>query len=160
MLRQVREKRRFTLDQAVATLPVISKKRFEQWEDGWRLPSSFVQTLVVWRLNTAPEPHPEALSSTKRRLRWGSALLPGLSVALLVMAVTALLNKPLSGSKHDLSLEAIIAQSASDAQDDTVSPETYLDYANRLESTLTQLSDEERRQVFGDLSEAVETVID
>ncbi len=54
LLREVREKRGFTIGAASQCLPGISAKAYEEWESGKRMPLGPIQTFVIWKLNTSP----------------------------------------------------------------------------------------------------------
>lgn len=144
LLRQVREKRRFSQEEAAACLPGISLNRYQEWERGCRPPFGWFQTLIVWRLNTSPRP---PLSKPVRR----HARLPIALPAALGLCVVAAILVHVVASHRSLSpdLASSIAREASRALGYQVDAASYQTYADDLKGTLSQFDQAQREHILG-----------
>ncbi len=156
MFREVREKRGMSQETAIRCLGGISLRRYQRWERGLLTPSSFVQTLVIWRLNSGPgltPPNPKRSQTPWKRLK-------SVQTILLFFAVVAAGGAQLARSKTSTmpSLEAMVAESASKAQGELISADACQPYAERLRSTLTQLESNEHKEVLEEFSDMAKSV--
>lgn len=156
ILRQVREKRCFTPEEACLCLPGVSRQRLEQWERGTAVPLFFIGTLVIWRLNTAPHPKMEVQSPTKsaKRIFVPGIFLIGFATLVIYIAAGALNSTP----KTPPSLATMISESASRAVGYPVPPEACEDYATRLKAILRALDKEDVETIFGKLAALAESI--
>ncbi len=159
LLQQIREIRGFSVAQASQCLPFVKPSRFEDWEDGRRLPPALLQTLIVWRLNTAPEPKEndsDSIDPSGRIFAPGLPLIAFVGVALgtLIFAVHRHHQSSRPGYQW---LAEEIAHSAWQSGLVKGQPSSYYTYAKRLESTILTFTPKQRNAIFGSLTARVES---
>lgn len=160
LLRQVREKRHFSVEEASECLPGISAKRYQDWELGRRLPFGTIQTFVIWKLNTSPRPQKSSARQRQRDNRSGSILSAGLPAAAFATTALATLIYHFSQPNTPDSLAGIIAQSAPSRFLEKASPEAYAEYAEDLKATLlAQFDADARGRIFREHASVAESLL-
>jgi hypothetical protein len=144
-----------TQEEAIRCLGGISLERYQRWERGLLTPSAFIQTLSIWRLNTAPiQPAPIRPGRIRKHLG-------NLSVLALLMALLFAVHAQLGTRRPEVPpLKTMVAWSASQATGLQVSTQQCEAYATRLRATLAQLDEAGRKEVFENLAWVAATVTD
>lgn len=158
LLRQVRENRDFSTEEASQCLPGISAQRFEDWEAGRQVPLNTIQTFVIWKLNTSPKPRPRP--APNKHSDSGSILVAGLPAAAFATTAVATLIYHFSQPEAPETLAGYIAASAPGRFLEKVSPESYEDYAASLKTTLlTQFDSNARAKIFAEHAMTAEALL-